>query len=75
MEPILVTGGTGMLGRHVVRRLSDAEHGVRVLTRRTDKDKAGVRFVSGDLLSGTGIDAAVDGVATINPLCGKQQGR
>ena len=57
-----------------VRRLSDAEHDVRVLTRRTDKDKAGVRFVTGDLLSGTGIDAAVDGVATIIHCAGSSKG-
>jgi uncharacterized protein YbjT (DUF2867 family) len=32
---ILVTGGTGTLGRHVVPRLRDAGCDVRVLSRRT----------------------------------------
>ena len=33
MDPILVTGGTGTLGRLVVRRLREAEREVRALTR------------------------------------------
>ncbi len=74
MEPIFLTGGTGRLGRHVVRRLSDAGRDVRVLTRRTDKDEAGVRFVTGDLRSGPGVDAAVDGVATIIHCAGSNKG-
>jgi hypothetical protein len=37
----------------------------RVLTRRTDKDEAGVRFGTGNPRSRTGIDAAIAGVATI----------
>jgi uncharacterized protein YbjT (DUF2867 family) len=74
MNRILVTGGTGTLGRHVVRRLTAAGHDVRVLTRRTDKAAAGVRFVRGDLLLGTGIDAAVDGVETIVHCAGSNRG-
>ena len=74
MDPILVTGGTGTLGRHVVDRLSEAGRDVRVLTRRTGKDEKGVRFLTGDLLSGAGIDAAVDGVATIIHCAGSNKG-
>jgi uncharacterized protein YbjT (DUF2867 family) len=74
MEPILVTGGTGTLGRHVVRRLTDAGRKVRVLTRQRDMQQPGVRFVIGDLLSGAGIDAAVEGVATIIHCAGSNKG-
>ena len=35
MQPILVTGGTGALGRLVVPRLRDAGRQVRVLSRRS----------------------------------------
>ena len=74
MDPILVTGGTGTLGRHVVRRLGEAGGDVRVLTRRTGKHENSVRFITGDLLSDAGIDAAVDGVATIIHCAGSNKG-
>jgi uncharacterized protein YbjT (DUF2867 family) len=74
MDPTLVTGGTGTLGRHVVRRLRDAGRDVRVLTRRTGNDEDGVRFLTGDLLSGTGIGAGLDGVATIIHCAGSNKG-
>jgi uncharacterized protein YbjT (DUF2867 family) len=74
MDPILVTGGTGTLGRHVVRRLRLTGRDVRVLTRRTREDEDGVRFLTGDLLSDTGVDAAVDGVATIIHCAGGRKG-
>jgi uncharacterized protein YbjT (DUF2867 family) len=74
MDITLVTGGTGTLGRHVVRRLREAGRNVRVLTRRTGKDEQHVRFVTGDLLSGAGVGAAVDGVATIIHCAGSHKG-
>jgi nucleoside-diphosphate-sugar epimerase len=74
MDPILVTGGTGTLGRHVVHRLREAGRDVRVLTRRTGVSENGVRFVTGDLLSNIGIDVAVAGVATIIHCAGNRKG-
>ena len=59
MDPILVTGGTGTLGRHVIRRLNSAGHHIRVFTRQPRNDEKGVSFARGDLLSGIGLDAAV----------------
>src|SRR5215203_5296604 len=69
-SPILVTGGTGRLGRHVVRRLRDAGSNVRVLSRRNREAEDGIRFLSGDLATGEGIKAAVEGVETIVHLAG-----
>jgi uncharacterized protein YbjT (DUF2867 family) len=69
--PILVTGGTGTLGRLVVSRLRDAGRDVRVLSRRSH-DGAG--FVTGDLDTGTGIDAAVDGTEIIVHCAGSSKG-
>jgi uncharacterized protein YbjT (DUF2867 family) len=61
MTQILVTGGTGVLGRQVVPRLNGD---VRVLTRR-DTAVEGATVVRGDLETGEGLTAALDGVDVI----------
>lgn len=73
-SPILVTGGTGTLGQHVVRRLRDADCDLRVLTRSSRDAEDGIRFMSGDLATSEGIEAAVDGVGTIVHLAGSAEG-
>lgn len=72
--PILVTGGTGTLGRRVVPRLTGVGHTVRVLARHGRADEDGVHYVTGDLTTGEGIEPAVDGVETIVHLAGTQKG-
>jgi uncharacterized protein YbjT (DUF2867 family) len=72
--PILLTGGTGTLGQHVLRRLKDAGCEVRVLSRRNRETGDGIEFVTGDLATGEGIEAAVDGVDTIVHLAGSAKG-
>src|ERR671921_1389679 len=73
-SPILVTGGTGTLGRLVVRRLRDAGCDVRALTRRSRETEDGIEYVAGDLAKGEGIEAAVDEVETIVHLAGSAKG-
>ena len=73
-SPILVTGGTGTLGRLVVRRLQDAGRNVRVLSRRSHKSSEGIEFVTGDLATGEGIEAALDGIETIVHCAGNTKG-
>lgn len=60
MTSILVTGGTGGLGRPTVELLRSAGHEPRVLSR-----KPGRGHVLGDLTTGEGLDAALDGVDTV----------
>ena len=62
-RPILVTGGTGTLGRLVVARLREAGRDVRVLTRHGGGAEADatVEYLTGDLATGAGIEAAVEG--------------
>jgi uncharacterized protein YbjT (DUF2867 family) len=72
--PILVTGGTGTLGRLVVARLRDAGHGVRVLSRHRGADGEGIEGVTGDLASGEGIDAAVAGSEIVVHCAGSGKG-
>ncbi len=59
---VLVTGGTGALGRDVVRRLIDTGHQVRVLSRKAGD---GDDWVQGDLVTGAGLEVAVKGVDVI----------
>ena len=58
---VLVTGGTGVLGRHLVQRL-DGRAEVSVLTRRA-ADRPGL--VQGDLNTGAGLEVALDGVDVV----------
>jgi len=72
--PILVTGGTGTLGRLVVPRLRDAGRDVRVLSRHNREAGEGVEVVTGDLATGEGVEAAVAGAATIVHCAGSSRG-
>lgn len=72
--PILVTGGTGTLGSQVVDRLRAQGRTVRVLARHAPPGDDGVEFRAGDLATGVGIDAAVEGVETVLHLAGEPKG-
>ena len=72
--PILVTGGTGTLGRLVVPLLTRAGRTVRVLSRHGRDPEDGVDSVKCDLLTGEGIDAALAGVETVLHLAGANKG-
>jgi uncharacterized protein YbjT (DUF2867 family) len=68
---ILVTGGTGTLGKLVVPRLREAGAKVRVLSRQAPREAGGdVEFVRGDLDTGAGIEAAVAGADRV-PQAGR----
>ncbi len=73
MPPILVTGGTGTLGRQVVDRLRRAGRRVRVLTRRP-AEIAEVDVVIGDVATGEGLDAALSGVKVVVHCAGSAKG-
>ncbi len=73
-SPILVTGGTGTLGRLVVPRLRDAGSKVRVLSRSSREAGEGVELVTGDLTTGEGIEAAVEGAEIIVHCAGSREG-
>ena len=61
---VLVTGGTGVLGRELVQRLNGRAE-VRVLSRKP-AERPG--FVQGDLSTGDGLDAALEGVDVVAHL-------
>ena len=71
--PILVTGGTGTLGRLVVACLRDAGRDVRVLSRGAHEDQ-GIEFVTGDIGTDDDIDAAVRGIEVVVHCAGSAKG-
>jgi uncharacterized protein YbjT (DUF2867 family) len=71
---ILVTGGTGTLGRLLVPRLRDAGHRVRVLSRHSDAAQADVEYLTGDLATGEGVEAAVRGAEVVVHCAGSAKG-
>ncbi|MFD1540740.1 SDR family oxidoreductase [Nonomuraea guangzhouensis] len=73
-SPILVTGGTGTLGRLVVPLLRNAGREVRVLSRTGRRPGNGVEFVTGDVSTGAGLDAAMKGVETVVHCAGSAKG-
>ncbi len=73
---ILVTGGTGTLGGLVVARLREAGRDVRVFSRHgaAAEADAAVESVTGDLASGAGLEAAVEGSEVIVHCAGARVG-
>jgi uncharacterized protein YbjT (DUF2867 family) len=67
---ILVTGGTGTVGRPVVERLRERGADVRVLSRHGH----GAGFFPGDLATGEGVAEAVEGVDVIVHCAGGPRG-
>ena len=60
---VLVAGGNGFIGGHLVPELLDAGHEITVLARNPDSDAVpdGVETVSGDVTAYDSIESAVDG--------------
>lgn len=65
MATVLITGGTGQLGRRLVPRLIQAGHSVRVSSRSAQATISGVDWAQLDLKTGAGLPAAVQGVDVI----------
>ncbi len=66
MTAILVTGGTGTLGRAVVSQLTEAGYQVRSLSRRPAPPATPEgAWATGDLRRNTGLDQAVTGIDVI----------
>ncbi|HEY2792474.1 MAG TPA: SDR family oxidoreductase [Micromonosporaceae bacterium] len=62
---ILVTGGTGTLGRHVVSGLSAVGHDVALLSRRPALSDPPATWFTGDLRTGSGLQSALDGAEVV----------
>lgn len=72
--PVLVTGASGVLGRHLLAGLAAAGHQVRALRHRAPlPELAGVEVVRGDLVSGEGLEQALAGVAVVVHCAGDRR--
>ncbi|HUR59165.1 MAG TPA: NAD-dependent epimerase/dehydratase family protein [Opitutaceae bacterium] len=71
--PVLVTGGTGFLGRKLVERLLSAGRRVTVLgrTRAPELEQRGVRFVRASLEDAGAVAAACSGMETVFHVAAK----
>jgi uncharacterized protein YbjT (DUF2867 family) len=70
MDSILVTGGSGTLGRPTIARLRASGHPLRILSRSGASDSVGGHvergdLVKADLVTGEGVTAALEGVGTV----------
>lgn len=63
--PVLVTGASGFLGRHIVRELDRAGYRTRLLMRRREHPGSHEVEVEGDLLDPASLAAAMSGVAAV----------
>lgn len=66
----LVTGASGFIGSHLVKKLVAAGENVRCLVRRRTQLPPEVEPISGDLVSGRGVEDAVRGVDAVIHLAG-----
>lgn len=73
MATLAVTGGTGFVGRHLLRIAVERGHHVRALTRRPQDARAGISWVQGALDSPeslarlcTGADAVIHVAGVVN---------
>jgi len=66
---VLVTGGTGFIGQHVLLRLKKTEHSIRCLVRKTSDtlipEKVGAELITGDITNRASVKKAVSGVDAV----------
>ena len=71
MSGLLVTGGLGFIGSHVVEQALAAGHRVRVLDRASGRVPTGVEFMSDDLTRPGVADSALRGMDAVLHLAAK----
>ena len=63
---ILITGGTGFIGKHLIKRLSKSSDNISALARKTSSlvelKKYDIKIIYGDLLDITSLENATKGM-------------
>ena len=67
---IALTGATGFVGGHVLRRLIDNGEPVRALTRKPMDPRVGVTWIEGDLADGDALAKLVEGATSLIHIAG-----
>ncbi len=71
----LITGATGLLGSHIVEKLTEAGQPIRALVRASSDtsflDERGVEKVLGDITDPASLPAAMEGVQTVYHVAAK----
>lgn len=71
---VFLTGTTGFVGRHMLRRLLEEGHSVRALVRDPAKARGlaqnGVELVAGDVVGGAGLEQGIQGCDAVIHLVG-----
>jgi uncharacterized protein YbjT (DUF2867 family) len=71
---VFLTGVTGFVGRHLLKRLLAEGHSVRALVREVDKaaslTQQGTELVKGDVVENTGLDEGLPGCDAVIHLVG-----
>jgi uncharacterized protein YbjT (DUF2867 family) len=72
---ILVTGGTGFVGGHVLKALREAGRPVRCLVRNPEKANLDCELVQGDMTDSASLTRAVESADTVVHLAAIRQGK
>jgi NADH dehydrogenase len=71
---VFLTGATGFVGQHMLKRLLDEKHSVRALVREPAKagkpPSESVEYVPGDVVSGAGVRSGIAGCDAVIHLVG-----
>lgn len=71
---IALTGATGFLGGHVLRRALDAGHSVRALARKSQAARQGVEWIAGSLDNATSLTDLCEGTDAVIHVAGVVNG-
>lgn len=69
---ILVTGGTGFLGKSLINELGSSTYTLRILSRRFHKDHGNVKYIQGDIKKTSDCERSVDRADVVIHIAGEK---